>query len=63
MGRGFGAIAKTNKCICENPKWSIVHKHKIMSGKQIGKIIYMLRCSNCGSQWETSAKYAKELDI
>lgn len=62
MARGLGVVLKTKKCNCKNPKWSIVHKRKVTSGKQYGKIIYTLSCSSCGNQWETPSKYAEELE-
>jgi hypothetical protein len=61
MARGLGAINKTNKCNCENPTWDIITTKTVKSGKQYGKKVYVIRCSNCKSQWETSAKYAQEL--
>lgn len=62
MSRGMGSIYKTNKCNCDNKNWNIVNKKNIKSGKQSGKIIYIIYCNNCKKQWETSAKYAQELD-
>ena len=61
MARGNGAIRRTNKCKCESPKWQPAAKRQIKIGKQFGKTMYMIYCSNCKSQWETSARYAKEL--
>lgn len=62
MSKGLGAICKTNKCNCDNPEWKITDKRKVKSGKQFGKTIYLIYCMNCKTQWETSAKYAEELD-
>jgi hypothetical protein len=62
MNRGLGVIYKTDKCCCNNPKWNILDKRKVKSGKQFGKTVYLVSCINCKSQWETSAKYAEELE-
>lgn len=62
MAKGLGGVHRTKKCACDNPSWDIVHKRKITSGKQLGKIAYTLSCLNCRSQWETTAKYAEQLD-
>lgn len=61
MARGQGSIYKTKKCKCNNPNWQLTAKSKVKTGKHFGKIKYLIFCSNCKSQWETSAKYAKEL--
>jgi hypothetical protein len=62
MSNKLDEIRKTNKCNCENPKWTIADKRIVKSGKQCGKIIYLIYCMNCKTQWATCAKYAKELD-
>jgi len=62
MARGLGSIYKTNKCNCDNPKWEIRDKRKVRSGKQFGKVIYLIYCYSCKTQWETSASYARELE-
>ena len=62
MARGMGSVYKTHKCNCDNPKWEIINKRKIRSGKQLDKTVYMICCNNCRNQWETTGVYAKKLE-
>lgn len=45
----------TTKCECDNPKWNIVERGSVRSGKQCGKKYVIVYCSNCRKQFKSSA--------
>jgi len=58
MARGFGSSASDRACMCKEKNkdnWTIIgYTGRMKDG-------YTVSCSKCKNQWDTKAKYCKDL--